>query len=116
KDWRLENIIKISKTRVELLTNNGKVTAPNPIEQARQCAYQVIDMLAADSQLVAPSGPYQGKLKFPYGYGVVFTHINQAQLSKALTPEGMSVLPDHLVLCKDEIPENRDPEEFQQQL
>jgi Nuclease-related domain len=39
KDWRLENIKKISKHRVELLTDNGKVTAPNPIEQARQCAY-----------------------------------------------------------------------------
>ena len=116
KDWRLENIKKISKTRVELLTDNGKITTPNPIEQARQCAYQVIDMLQADSQLVVPSGDYKGKLKFPYGYGVVFTHINQAQLNKALTPEGMSVLPDHLVLCKDEIPENRDPEAFQQQL
>jgi hypothetical protein len=116
KDWRLENIKKISKHRVELLTNNGKITTPNPIEQARQCAYQVIDMLQADSQLVVPDGSYKGKLKFPYGYGVVFTHINQAQLNKALTPEGMSVLPDHLVLCKDEIPENLDPEAFQQQL
>lgn len=116
KDWKLENIVKISKTRVELMTNNGRITAPNPIEQARQCAYQVIDMLAADSQLVVPWGPYKGKLKFPYGYGVVFTHINQTQLSKALTPEGMSVLPDHLVLCKDEIPENMDPEAFQAQL
>lgn len=116
KDWRLENIKKISKTRVELLTNNGKITTPNPIEQARQCAYQVINMLSADCHLVAQSGDYKGKLKFPYGYGVVFTHISQAQLNKALTPEGMSVLPDHLVLCKDEIPENIDPEEFQQQL
>jgi len=116
KDWRLENIKKISKTRVELLTNNGRITAPNPIEQARQCAYQVINMLAADSQLVVQDGDYKGKLKFPYGYGVVFTHINQTQLNKALTPEGMSLLPEHMVLCKDEIPENMDPEEFQKQL
>lgn len=116
KDWRLETIKKISKNRVELLTDNGKVTAPNPIEQARQCAYQVINMLSSDSQLVVESGEYMGKLKFPYGYGVVFTHINQAQLNKALTPDGMSVLPDHLVLCKDEMPENSDPEVFQQQL
>ncbi len=116
KDWRLENIKKISKHRVELLTNNGKITTPNPLEQARQCAYQVIDMLSSDSQLTAPDGDYKGKLKFPYGYGVVFTHINQAQLNKALAPDGMSVLPDHLVLCKDEIPENIDPEVFQQQL
>lgn len=116
KDWKFENIRKISKTHVELLTNNGKISVPNPIEQARQCAYQVINMLSADSQLVASSGDHKGKLKFPYGYGVVFTHINQTQLNKALTPEGMSLLPDHMVLCKDEIPENIDPEAFQQQL
>jgi len=116
KDWRLENIKKISKHRVELLTDNGRITTPNPLEQARQCAYQVIDMLSADSRLTVPSGDYKGKLKFPYGYGVVFTHINQAQLNKALTSEGPAVLPDHLVLCKDEIPENIDPEAFQQQL
>lgn len=116
KDWRLENIKKISKTRVELLTNHGLISVPNPIEQARQCAYQVINMLAADNQLMAPDGEFKGKLKFPYGYGVVFTHINQSRLTKALTPEGVSILPDHLVLCKDEIPETRDPEAFQQQL
>ena len=73
-------------------------------------------MLQKDSQLVAASGDYKGKLKFPYGYGVVFSHINQTQLNKALTPEGMSVLPDHLVLCKDEMPEYMDPEAFQKQL
>jgi hypothetical protein len=116
KDWKLENIKKISKTRVELLTNNGKVTAPNPIEQARQYAYQVVNMLQADSQLVSQSGKHKGKLKFPYGYGVVFTHINQVNLNQALTPDGVSVLPDHLVLCKDEIPEKMDPEAFQEQL
>jgi len=116
KDWKLENIRGISKHRVELLTDNGKITLPNPIEQVRQCAYQVIDMLQRDEQLIAQGGNYQGRLKFPYGYGVVFTHINRDQLSKALTPEGMSVLPDHLVLCKDEIPENIDPEAFQQRL
>ncbi len=116
KDWKLENIKKISKTRVELLTNNGLLTLANPIEQVRQCAYQVVNMLSADSQLVAATGDFKGKLKFPYGYGVVFTHINQTQLNKSLTPEGMSLLPDHMVLCKDEIPENIEPEAFQEQL
>lgn len=116
KDWKLENIRGISKYQVELLTNNGKTTVTNPIEQARQCAYQVINMLQRDEQLVAQDGKYQGRLKFPYGYGVVFTHINRDQLSETLTPDGMSVLPDHLVLCKDEMPENIDPEEFQRRL
>lgn len=116
KDWRLENIKKISKSRVELLTDNGRVTVANPIEQARQCAYQVVNMLSKDSELVAQSGDHKGKLKFPYGYGVVFPNITQIQLNKALTAEGMHVLPDHLVLCKDEMTESADAEEFQENL
>jgi hypothetical protein len=38
KDWRLDTIKKISKSRVELLTDNGRVTVANPLEQARQAA------------------------------------------------------------------------------
>ncbi len=116
KDWCLDTIKKISKSRVELLTNNGRVTVANPIEQARQSAYQVVNMLSADSELVTQSGDYKGKLKFPYGYGVVFPNITQSQLNKALGADGMHVLPEHLVLCKDEMTESRDAEEFQQHL
>ncbi len=116
KDWRLETIKKISKSRVELLTNNGRVTVANPIEQARQGAYQVINMLSEDSELVAQSGDYKGKLKLPYGYGAVFPNITQNQLNKALGSDGMQVLPGHLILCKDEMTENIDAEEFQERL
>ena len=116
KDWRLDSIKKITKSSVELLTNNGRVTVANPLEQVRQGAYQAINLLQSDPQLVSESGNHKGKLKFPYGYGVVFTHINQSQLNAALTPEGMPLLPDHMVLCRDEMPENIEPEVFQQQL
>jgi len=113
KDWRSERIVKNKKDRVELLTDNGLISVANPIEQVRQCAYQVVNKLSSDDRLVAQSGEFKGRLKFPYGYGVVFTHINQTQLNSS---EGREVLPDHLVLCKDEMPENCDPEAFQEQL
>lgn len=116
KDWRLETIKKISKSQVELLTDNGRVITSNPIEQARQSAYQVINMLSKDSELVNSSGNYKGKLIFPYGYGAVFPNITQLQLNKALTPDGMNLLPDHLVLCKDEMTESANAEEFQEHL
>ncbi|MGM0631925.1 MAG: DEAD/DEAH box helicase [Pseudomonadota bacterium] len=114
KDWKLDTIRKISKSHVELLTDNGRTTVSNPIEQVRQCAYQVINQLERDDQLVNHSGDHAGKLKFPYGYGVVFTNIAREPLRKALTPEGEQLLPDHMLLCKDEMTENEDPEAFQQ--
>jgi superfamily I DNA/RNA helicase len=116
KDWRLENIRKLSKAKVELLTDNGRVTVANPIEQARQCSYQVINLFQADTQLTHRNGPNMGKLSFPYGYGVIFTNITRANLTEALTEEGEHLLPPHLVVCKDELQETVDPEQFQRRL
>lgn len=113
KDWKLENIKKVTKSRVELLTDNGKVTVANPIEQVRQYAYQVINLLEKDPRMVRGDGNYAGKLKFPYGYGVVFTNITRSQLNKAITSEGSQLIPEHMVLCKDEMTEQADPETFQ---
>ena len=116
KDWKLENLKKLSKSRVELQTANGRITVANPIEQVRQCAYQVINQLEADSQLTNPAGPYQGKLKFPYGYGVVFANINRAQIDQALGENYTHLLPSHMLLCKDEMLDGLDPEDFQSRL
>ncbi len=74
----------------------------------------MINQLEWNDQLVNHSGDHAGKLKFPYGYGVVFTNIAREPLRKALTPEGEQLLPDHMLLCKDEMTENEEPEAFQQ--
>lgn len=77
----------------------------------RQCAYQLVRQLEQDPQLVEHVGKYQGKLAFPYGYGVVLTNITRQQFSKT---DLYHVLPWNRVLCKDEMTESVDPEDFQQ--
>jgi len=117
KDWKAENLRSISHTSVELLTAAGVKTEANPLEQARQCAYQVLEQLQRDPQLVFPSGKYKGKMLFPYGWGVVFTNVTRKQFSEGLPEEARAkVLPDHLLVCKEELGEDADPEQFQQQL
>lgn len=117
KDWLAPDIKHISHTTVELLTNSGLKVVPNPIEQARQSAYQVLNQLERDPQLKNSIGKYQGKLLFPYGYGVVFPNINRAQFNEGM-PEAMrsKVLPDHLLICKDEMTDSANAETFQEQL
>lgn len=113
KDWKLETIHSIDKAAVTLLTQNGLKTASNPLEQVRQCAYQLVQRLEKDPQLVHQSGNYQGRLYFPYGYGVVLTNISREQF----TSSGMGhVLPEHQVICRDEMTEAVDPETFQKRL
>ncbi len=69
----------------------------------------VVNKLAEDPQLRDGDGPYQGKLSFPYGYGVVLTNITRKQLDGALSEEEQGlVLPGRLVICKDEMTESVD--------
>jgi len=117
KDWKPENLRTFTHTTVELVTNSGVSTVANPLEQARQCAYQVLEQLQRDPQLVFPSGRYKGKTVFPYGWGVVFTSVSRAQFVDGLPEEARAkVLPDHLLICKDEMTETADAEAFQQRL
>ena len=62
KDWKLDTIKNIDAARVELLTPKGIETTSNPIEQVRQCSYQVIDKLKRDKLLINQDGKYQGNL------------------------------------------------------
>lgn len=117
KDWKPDTLKKISKSDVTLLTSNGLITKPHPLEQARQYTYGVIDMLARDPRLCQTSERYRGRLAMPYGWGVVFTNISRRQIERAIPDDRReSLLPDHLMLYKDEITETADAEAFQERL
>lgn len=117
KDWKYDTIRRMSKVDFDLLTDRGLVTAINPIEQIRQCAYKVVNTLQRDPELTHRNGKYVGKLTFPYGYGVAFSNISRAQLNQALEGEtGAHLLPEHMVICKDEMTESMDAEQFQERL
>lgn len=62
KDWKLETIRCIDRTSATLLTPQGLKTVANPLEQVRQCAYQLVRQLEKDPQLIHHGGRYQGKL------------------------------------------------------
>ncbi|MEZ5560625.1 MAG: NERD domain-containing protein/DEAD/DEAH box helicase [Pseudomonadales bacterium] len=113
KDWKLDTIHKINKESVELVTNSGLKTIPNPYAQVRQCAYRLVNQLIRDPQLKQPEGKYRGGLVMPYGFGVVLTSITRAQFEAMDLGQ---VLPEHLVICKDEMAESVEIEDFQKRL
>ena len=117
KDWKPETIKKLTTADVTLQTNNGLVTKPHPLEQVRQYTYAVIDKLSGDPQLRQENNRYKGNLLMPYGWGVVFTNITRNQIEKAI-PDDLreTLLPDHLMIYKNEMTETADAEQFQQQL
>ena len=117
KDWKPETIKRLTKSDISLLTERGIVARPHPLEQARQYAYAVIATLTRDPQLCQTDGPHKGQLIIPYGWGVVLTNITRHQIRKGIPDEARaSLLPDHLVIYKDEMSESVEAEQFQEQL
>ena len=113
KDWKLDTIHRIDRDSVTLLTPKGLKASQQPLKQVRQCTYQLIDALERDSALIHSDGDYQGNLVCPYAFGVVLTNITRAQFTQTDLGE---VLPEHLVICSDEITPSVDVEVFQTQL
>ena len=115
KDWKLSTIRSINPSRVEIWTDHGiKVAAhKNPLEQAREYATNIADILKCDPLLVQQEGKYKGRLLLPWGYGVVLTNITRSQFEQAQLSE---VMPANSVICQDEMMENVDAEALQQRL
>ena len=114
KDWRTETIQSINPAQATLLTERGIVHELNPFEQARQLAHEVVGLLQRDSLLVNPDNdPRRGKLCFPWSYGVVLPFITRKQF---VDTELGRAIPEHRVVCADEMYEEVDAEEFQKRL
>ncbi len=113
KDWHLSTVQRASRLEWEILVDGHLKTVPSPLFQARHCALQVVQAMERDPQLVKESGPHQGKLAFPWGHGVVFTRITRKQFDEAGLEQS---IPAQYAICKDEMEESADPEEFQSRL
>ncbi len=113
KDWRLDTIRSATRERFEIAPDGQLKVVISPLQQARHCAIQVVNALERDPQLVQGAGPYQGKLTFPWGHGVVFTNITRKQFESAGLGEA---IPPHLAICKDKMYEDVDAEAFQERL
>lgn len=113
KDWKLEAILKASRQAWDIVPDGQHKVVKNPLEQARHCAIQVVRALEQDKQLIHEDGPHKGKLAFPWGHGVVFTNITRKQFTDAGLDQAIDA---HYAICKDEMLESAEPEEFQQRL
>jgi len=114
KDWKADTIRHADSTQFTLVTERGLVKENNPLLQARAYALEIGVVLERDPALRHPEGSrHAGKLIMPWGWGVVLANITRKQFDEGGLGE---VLPEHLVICRDELYETVDAEAFQQQL
>jgi hypothetical protein len=58
KDWKRDQIQRIDRASVSLLTDRGLKEQANPLEQARAYATTLVDLLERDPLLRAREGRY----------------------------------------------------------
>ena len=113
KDFKLGTIKQADKHEWVIAPDGVPKTIANPLEQARQYAHQIVGALERDPQLVQADGHYQGKLAFPWSYGVVLPNITRKQFD---TAELHHTIEPHRVICQDEMQESVGAEELQSRL
>lgn len=112
KDWSIAALHDISPDSFTVLTQGGLRQHANPLRQARDGLLDVLRILQDDPALQQAEGTgHAGKPVFPWAYGVVFSNITRDQFERA---ELDRVIPGHLAICRDEMLESVDAEDFQQ--
>jgi hypothetical protein len=104
KDYTRSTWVELNPDHWIIRNRSGEeVSVTSPLKQARDYAFRIADKLKRDKDLVWPEGKHRAKLKFPFGYGVVFTRLTKADLAR---DELLTVVDPHLTLTREEI----DPE------
>jgi hypothetical protein len=109
KGWKRDTLAGATRDSVSLRTARGPVTEANPLRQARDYALELVHLMQADPLLVHGKGLFEGKLIFPYGWGVVFSHLSAAEVAGTDFHE---VFPENRCLLGDDLADSVDPGQF----
>ncbi len=106
KDYTKNTLFQLNHDEWILHTSSGEQRkTKNPLKQARDYVFHIADVLKKDKNLVQLEGRYQFQLKFPYGFGAVFTRLHQ----KDFIENGLyAVVEPSFCLTRDEIDPEKD--------
>lgn len=106
KDYTKSTLLQINPDEWAIVSSSGQqAVVKSPIKQARDNMFHIVNVLKKDKSLVQLDGKYKFQLKFPYGYGTVFTRLYQ----KDFIQENLySVIDPSLCLTRDEIDPEKD--------
>lgn len=101
KDYTKNTLYQLNQDEWTLLTASGEhATVQSPAKQARDYTFQIMNTLKKDKQLIQSEGKYKHQLKFPCGFGTVFTRLHQ----KDFIELGLySIIEPSLSFARDEI-------------
>jgi len=113
KDWKRSTLAGGTRDAVELALPGARTTVAHPLRQVRDVTLELVDLMRADPALVHREGPFAGKLLFPYGFGVVLSHLRAADVAGTDFDE---LFPRARTLLRDDLEPDVDPLAFQRRL
>lgn len=99
KDWTAKQIVDGDSVSVKIQTGTETSKRTNPERQVSDYMNLTMDNLGRCKELIHVDGDFEGRLKFPCGYGVVFTNIDRTQFQNRLS----TIMSDKLAITSDEI-------------
>lgn len=101
KDYTVNTLYELYPDEWRIYSQAGTLeTVKNPLRQAKDNAFHVVNLLKKDKNLIQLEGQFHGHLKFPYGYGTVFTRLKQTDV---IQHQIHRVIPMNFMLTRDEI-------------
>lgn len=101
KDYTRNTLVNLNPDEWLIQYGNADITTvKNPLKQAREYAFHVANFLKKEKSLIQWEGDQVGKLKFPYGFGTVFTKLTQEQ---CIADQIYHVIDPQLLLTRSEI-------------
>ncbi|MCE2916146.1 MAG: AAA family ATPase [Rubrivivax sp.] len=113
KDWKRTSLVGGTPDAVELDTAQGRKTVAHPLRQVRDVAMELVSAMQADPALVHGPGAFQGKLLFPYGWGVAMAGLRGKDVKGS---DFATLFPESRTLLREDLDEGVEPAAFQRRL
>lgn len=98
KDYLLKNLVSINQKSWKLSTVKHDVKCP--LQQATDYARIIETCLKTDEYLVNKQGSFKGRLKFPYGAGVILTRFSETDCVKSDIQE---IIPSNKLITQTDL-------------
>jgi AAA domain/Nuclease-related domain/UvrD-like helicase C-terminal domain len=113
KDWKRASLVGGTPNAIELDTAHGRKTVAHPLRQVRDVAMELVGTMQADPALVHGPGPFQGKLLFPYGWGVAMAGLRGKEVAGS---DFAALFPPARTLLREDLDDTLEPALFQRRL
>jgi hypothetical protein len=114
--WTRDQVKAVGQHQLQLQTPRGLASEVHPLQQVRDSALSMVELMQADPSLVRGGGAFSGRLMFPYGWGLALPNWSASDLNDLSKGSINGFLPARRTLISEDVADALDPVTFTQRL